>query len=871
MKKLFNLVWGISIAALSVVSFTFAYTQEEQEAYEWAYKYGITTQSTIDAANLDGNITRQAFSKMVINFLEKAIWIEESTLKSCSFPDENKITTDLVPYTKKTCAYGIMWKDGTKFNPTQSLDKAQLWTVLSRIIWRDEYNNNWKLYYIYHLNMLKTNWIMDNIDNPTETYVKRWDVLIMLKRINDKFNSNTDINDTNTWLENEDIILDWEKIVYYDNGKIAVKMNFKNWKKDWIWESYYENGQLQKRNIFKDEKLDWEQIYYYENGQLMGKDNYKNGELDWESIAYHENGKLKAKWNYKKWNLDWETFAYYENGQLMGKNNYKNWEYDWERLFYHENGQLWGKWNFNNWNPDWKIVSYYENGQVYTIWNYKNWIENGEFISYYENGQLMGKDNYKNGELDWESIAYHENGKLKAKWNYKKWNLDWEVIVYYENGQLEKKWFVNNGKEYWEWIHYYKNGQLMEKDNYKDGKFDWEFIIYHENGKLKSKWKFKDWAPDWEIVSYYENEQLIWKFYYKNWKLDWNFIVYYDNGKIRSNENYKDWKLDWILTWYYKDWSIRLSHNFTNWKWTKSYFNKNWTLIWTWEEIYTEELNEIGWTYKSILNWLDISYYDSEQIYKISNYKDWELNWIQTWYYENWKISSICKYNNWIKDWKCLMYDESWNNIKEIEIYYPVNDNNIIGNNVDIVGNCYDLPNSVATIYIDGEEVWTSNVWNEWLISTTIPNIDDWKHTILIEILDASWKIIWKSDEIEFYINNPNLIPDSAEIEVGHDTLIVWESTDLKVTIIKDDSPMKTYRWTIRIIVTDEQWLPLKDSEYSVTNDWIYEFKSSDLWSKYFQRSLEINKTWKFYVEVQDLYEVEDRILWRQAITVIKA
>jgi hypothetical protein len=35
------------------MSCTFAYTQEQQEAYQWAYNYGITTQPTIEAANLE--------------------------------------------------------------------------------------------------------------------------------------------------------------------------------------------------------------------------------------------------------------------------------------------------------------------------------------------------------------------------------------------------------------------------------------------------------------------------------------------------------------------------------------------------------------------------------------------------------------------------------------------------------------------------------------------------------------------------------------------------------------------------------------------------------------------------------------------------
>jgi hypothetical protein len=53
MKKIFSLLGGICIVALSTISCAFAYTQEQQEAYQWAYKNKITTQSNIQAANLN--------------------------------------------------------------------------------------------------------------------------------------------------------------------------------------------------------------------------------------------------------------------------------------------------------------------------------------------------------------------------------------------------------------------------------------------------------------------------------------------------------------------------------------------------------------------------------------------------------------------------------------------------------------------------------------------------------------------------------------------------------------------------------------------------------------------------------------------------
>lgn len=198
MKKIFSLLGGICIVALFAISCTFAYTQEQQEAYQWAYKYGLTTQPTIEQARMNSPLTRQAFAKMVVNYLENVVWVKQSPANSCYFPDEYRITDNLIPYTKKTCAYKIMWSDWKKFSPTQIVDRAQLWTVFSRILWWDEYNNTWKGYYIYHLNALKFSGIMNDISDPVGSYAKRWDVMIMFKRVYEKFGSTVHLNGNQT-------------------------------------------------------------------------------------------------------------------------------------------------------------------------------------------------------------------------------------------------------------------------------------------------------------------------------------------------------------------------------------------------------------------------------------------------------------------------------------------------------------------------------------------------------------------------------------------------------------------------------------------------------------------------------------------------
>ncbi len=217
MKKIFIVLWWISISVLSLFSFTFAYTQEQLEAYQWAYKYGITTQPTIEAANLEWSTTREAFAKMVVNYLENVVWIKQANLDSCSFPDESKITDDLKAYTKKSCAYEIMGSNWKNFNPTQPIDRAQLWTVFSRILWGDRHNVDGKWYYVYHVNALKDAGIMDNISNIVENPAKRWDVLIMFKRMYEKFGWNIYLNGWNPISTNKETSSDSDIIDYNDS------------------------------------------------------------------------------------------------------------------------------------------------------------------------------------------------------------------------------------------------------------------------------------------------------------------------------------------------------------------------------------------------------------------------------------------------------------------------------------------------------------------------------------------------------------------------------------------------------------------------------------------------------------------------------
>ena len=285
MKKSCFLLLAIGIAGLLWTSCSFAYTQEQKEAYEWAYQYRITTQPTIEAANLDWNLTREELAKMLTNYVENIAFTLQAS-SPCSFSDEDKINDNLKEFTQRICSYKIMWSDWKDFKPRGKVTRAELGTTISRMLWWDKYNVDWKDYFIYHLNALKENWIMNNIQTPNKIFAKRWDTFVILKRIYDNFGSNINLN-WSTYYEwdresdNNDIISN-----LYD--KTNVLYQAKDWKK------YYYDGDLLKilKNLANKK---WEndlkkyleiESEYFKDGlnQLTELDDDKINEMLWVNL-----------------------------------------------------------------------------------------------------------------------------------------------------------------------------------------------------------------------------------------------------------------------------------------------------------------------------------------------------------------------------------------------------------------------------------------------------------------------------------------------------------------------------------------------------------------------------------------------------------
>ena len=156
------------------------YTQEFQNAYEFAKQHWITTMPTIEEANMEGPLTRIAMAKMLSYYAINVLWQK---------PDETRINkfNDIPEELDKeydngvTLAYQlwIMWINmpDNNFRPDDEVTRAEFTTALSRMLYGLADGNP---FYSTHLAKLKSEWIISN-DDPDLKEVRGY-VMIMLMR-----------------------------------------------------------------------------------------------------------------------------------------------------------------------------------------------------------------------------------------------------------------------------------------------------------------------------------------------------------------------------------------------------------------------------------------------------------------------------------------------------------------------------------------------------------------------------------------------------------------------------------------------------------------------------------------------------------------
>ena len=174
---------GTQYETWDIIPWDGSWTQEEMDAYKYAYKYHITTLAPREAAMPDDYVIRWHMAKMVVNYAVNVLWwkLPEKLPKQCKWKDwaNDWESQEIKDYAEKACALWLMWIDMNYFQPNKYVTRAQFWTIFGRLL-------RWKLpstpYYAAHLAWLKERWIMTQIDHPEDRIeIRKWAWLMFMR------------------------------------------------------------------------------------------------------------------------------------------------------------------------------------------------------------------------------------------------------------------------------------------------------------------------------------------------------------------------------------------------------------------------------------------------------------------------------------------------------------------------------------------------------------------------------------------------------------------------------------------------------------------------------------------------------------------
>ncbi len=157
-------------------------------AYMWARSKWIIDTSRKNS-DPDGYIPRWDMAELVVKFTENVLGRTIPPIPSyCKWwdPDIDWLRPDTKMYAEKSCALWVMWIRMQNFLPNKILDRAEFWTILSRLLWWPKYDvvdaTATKLYYTRHLDALSREWIMTQIDNPEDRWeLRKWAWLMLMR------------------------------------------------------------------------------------------------------------------------------------------------------------------------------------------------------------------------------------------------------------------------------------------------------------------------------------------------------------------------------------------------------------------------------------------------------------------------------------------------------------------------------------------------------------------------------------------------------------------------------------------------------------------------------------------------------------------
>lgn len=208
------------------------YSQEMNDAYQFAYEHGITTMDSIQKANMEWWLTRIAMAKMLAYYAINILSMKPDETRINKFRDvTEKLDSEYDDWVDLAYQLWIMWINmpNNRFRPFDLVTRAEFGTALSRMLYKLADGD--RVYYSTHLKKLKEEKIINN-DNPSLREL-RWYVMIMLMR---------------TTMTGEDLqhYLQWTGFSDYEDNLTSQEVEHYFTEAYGMWKIYYKIWDLQR-------------------------------------------------------------------------------------------------------------------------------------------------------------------------------------------------------------------------------------------------------------------------------------------------------------------------------------------------------------------------------------------------------------------------------------------------------------------------------------------------------------------------------------------------------------------------------------------------------------------------------------------------
>ena len=681
MKQKLSIFMGVVFFAAVVTWLSLAeYSAELRNAYDWAFTNKITTQASIEEARLDSEITRQALSKMMVVYSKDMLGKQPDYSLRCNFTDKEEITEDLKWYAIEACQLWIMWEWNNAFDPMWKVTVAQFWTILSRALWWDMYEGS-DPYYLAHLHALEEKQLLDDISNPEERNITRWEVITALMR---------SVN----WV--------WSSVLLYSED---LDEHYENFDPEIEYLMDENNLSEKEKKVIRDYVNELESWLYnnLNNLFLYIEDEEETDVIKNIKIAIDSLNEIKKI--YIKYNSDLKKIYEQLNVDLSDTTPYTPWEKfkkleEFNEAFFNIIEEE--KWLLN------KIILMREEFDRSSEDAHEKFKE-----KYEDELNLLQEDYERQGE---EAIIIKENLNKYFE-DYKIMNKYWRMYqdsLYDSELSSDATYSPKNAKSI-SWYLVWEDLTRYQGD-IKDNKLEWKWVLvgvdFSYSGSFKNNYPYGYWVLKGEGFSYE------WEFKY--WKYDWYWIY---SG------------IDSIYTW---EWSLWYRH------WNGVFKDKDFILSWLWkkESFYSGTINSSnGYIYEwECLDWYFNGKWKlilaSKDIYEW-NFESWHPQWFWALTLVNWDIYSW-EWNYWllsgqavyIKDWKVILW-------KNIDIIENQRDSTIIVSDwIDTI--------TMMDKNIWATEAWTWETsygsFFKWGNNTEFHSLDTWDSKEFIEATTWVWK-----------------------------------------------------------------------------------------------------------------------------------